>query len=104
MSWRPKDWKEIKKEILNGKWMIPSQTEFPIVIPSSFEFDLMKSRLIEAGADAILDKILKTWICFVPDGIDIAKLEGKKTHCMIIHRGKGMCFIPDVEGIKGEVE
>ena len=56
--YRPKGWEKIRKDIADDSWMLPNQTEFPIVIPSSFEFDLLKRNLVEAGADAMLELVL----------------------------------------------
>ena len=57
--WRPERWEELKKGIADESWMLPPQTEFPIVIPSGLEFQLMKSNLIEAGADTLLEALKK---------------------------------------------
>lgn len=80
-QWRPDGWDEIRKGIADASWMLPNQTEFPIVIPSSFEFDLLKRNLAEAGADAMLNEIMlgifKQRIKFrrVSDGVQLIHIE-----------------------------
>ena len=51
---RPDDWGKTKKKIITERGMLPNQTEFPIVVPSGLEWDILKGQLFEAGADAIL--------------------------------------------------
>ncbi len=57
--YRPNAWKAITDKIDIAKYMPLPQTEFPIVIPSSLEFDLMKVHIGMVYADAMLEALRK---------------------------------------------
>ena len=59
MSYKPDDWDEKKKRAVSEKGMLPPQTEFPVVIPSSLAWEMLKAQLYEAGADAMLESLKK---------------------------------------------
>ncbi len=48
-------WHEKTKPLLDNRGVIPLQTEYPIVISSEFEWELLKRNCFEAGADAMLE-------------------------------------------------
>ncbi len=50
-----KIWYEKTKPLLLNQGVIPPQTEYPIVISSEFEWEVLKRRCFEAGADAMLE-------------------------------------------------
>lgn len=58
--WRPEKWDNTTAAITSdlGKLRDP---EFPIVVPNGLEWSLLKQKLIEAGADAMLRGLI-TWI------------------------------------------
>ena len=53
MSWRPEEWPELIIKSIKEVDLPPSQT-FPILIPSSLEWNMARAKLIEVGADLIL--------------------------------------------------
>lgn len=59
MNYRPDDWYEETKPLLANQGIIPPQTEYPIVISSEFEWEVLKRNCFEAGADAMLGEVLK---------------------------------------------
>lgn len=61
--WRPKDW---EKHNMDKIVKLPPDV-YPLVIPSSFEWDIQRIKLFEAGADAML-KALKEQGQFVTNG------------------------------------
>lgn len=54
MTYRPDNWDKVKKKAIAERGMLPPQTEFPIVIPNSLDWDILKAQLFESGADAML--------------------------------------------------
>lgn len=54
---RPDNWNERRKKAVTELGMLPPQTEFPIMIPDSFDWFRLKSQLYEAGADAMLEAL-----------------------------------------------
>ena len=60
--WRPKgakQWYKQTKPLLTNQGIIPPQTEYPIIISSEFEWEVLKRRCFEAGADAMLEALWK---------------------------------------------
>ena len=52
-------WYEQTKELLTNQGIIPPQTEYPIIISSEFEWEVLKRNCFEAGADAMLEGLKK---------------------------------------------
>ena len=79
-QWRPKDWgKHSMDEIVK----LPTDV-YPLLIPSSLEWDIQRKRLFEAGADAMLEALLDK-------GLKVNNISPE-------HSGKGtVIFIPDEE-------
>ena len=49
----PPDWEDKRKEAVAELGKLPNQTEFPIVVPNSLAWVILKSQLFDAGAEAI---------------------------------------------------
>lgn len=60
-EYRPPGWENMRNKAIAGAGKLPNQTEFPIVMPSSLEWEILKGQLFEAGASAML-KALKPLI------------------------------------------
>jgi hypothetical protein len=87
-----KNWlKKTQKEVEN-LGMLPPQTGFPIVVPNTIEWSILKRQLFEAGADAMLEALKKQPIASLH--IDETYIDG----ILIggVKYGKGtLVFIPD---------
>jgi hypothetical protein len=83
-----KNWlKKTQKEVEN-LGMLPPQTGFPIVVPNTIEWSILKRQLFEAGADAMLEALKKDGTHFrVGEWTDDATFETDKPGYVV--------FIPD---------
>lgn len=61
--WRPKDW---DKYSMDEFVKLPPDV-YPLFIPSSFEWEIQRRKLFEAGADAMLKAILSVTIPLVEE-------------------------------------
>lgn len=52
-------WNEKTHEIVESLGPLPPQTEFPIAVSNSFDWSMLRRRIFEAGADAILEALKK---------------------------------------------
>ena len=93
--YRPEGWEKLKKDIADESWMLPPQTEFPIVIPSGLEFQLMKSNLIEVGADAMLEGLINQPSNKGANVLYVDELADGSTMLHKPHRKGWLVFIPE---------
>jgi hypothetical protein len=94
--WRPDDWGQTASGIVSGVGKIKGKP-FPIVIQEGLEWDILKRKLVEAGADAMLEALEELTVMMLSiynkhsEGVSV-KAEVQGVHGRII-------FIPD-ENVK----
>ena len=59
-SWRPGGlfkWSKKTRKLVEELGPLHPQTQYPIVVPSSLEWSLLRRAIFEAGADAMLESL-----------------------------------------------
>lgn len=100
--WRPKGllaWNRKTHETVEKLGILPPQTEFPFVVPSSFEWNLLRRQIFETGADAMLKELKKEGIKFV--GRPRLRFQLKRWW---ENRNGYLVFIPEEENAKGKAK
>ena len=93
MNWRPREWRENTTTSASQTGLLSPYASFPIVVPSSLEWDILKRQLFEAGADAMLEALKKEGEYYKWKRIATVKVPG-----LYQEQWKGwFTFIPDEE-------